>query len=211
MHDEIIDGLAGLIANRIADDLKKPAIIATGIDKNGIVKGSARSSGNFDFFKYTLPVSHLFERVGGHSQAFGFTAKLDNIKEIIETINGSIADNFIPDNCIRIDSILDIKDVNIDFIRSLSLLEPYGKSNEEPVFTIAKVKIDSLNAFGALGNHGRFILSNTFQAIGWNMFDKMKLYFNEKKEIDLICKLEINEFQGKVNPRIVLIDMDFSG
>jgi len=211
MHDEIIDGLAGLIANRMADDLKKPVIIATGSDQNDIVKGSARSSGNFDFFRYTLPVSHLFERVGGHAQAFGFTAKLNNIKEIVETINGSIADNFVPDRFIKIDSVIGLKDINLEFIKSLALLEPYGKSNEEPVFAVKKVKIDSLSAFGNQGNHGKFVLSNTIQAVGWNMFDKMKYYFDQKKEIDIICKLENNEFQGKINPRIVVLDMDFSG
>lgn len=211
MNDEIIDGLAGLIANRMADDLKKPVIIATGADQNNIVKGSARSTGNFDFFKYTQPVSHLFERVGGHAQAFGFTARKENIMEIIGTIDALIGDNFSPDITVKIDSIIEVKDINTSFIKTLSLLEPYGKSNEEPLFAVKKVKIESFNAFGNQGNHGRFVLPNSIQAIGWNMHDKMKFYFEQKKEIDIICKLENNEFLGKLYSRMVITDMAVSG
>ena len=210
MHNEIIDGLAGLIANRIADDLNKPAIIATGSDKNGIIKGSARSSGNFDFFKFIAPVSHLFERVGGHAQAFGFTAELVNIKEIVETINNSIADYYIPEKAIPIDLLIEITDINSSFIKSLSLLEPYGKCNEEPILAVKRVTIDGFSSFGNLGNHGKFILNRTLQAIGWNMFDKMNSFYNAKKDVDLIFKLENNEYAGKIYPRMIIVDIDFS-
>jgi single-stranded-DNA-specific exonuclease len=210
MHDEIIDGLAGLIANRLADDLKKPAIIATGSDKNGIVKGSARSSGNFDFFKYTAPVAHLFERVGGHAQAFGFTAEKTNIREIIDTINELIADNFIPEKSVHIDSIIEMNDINSNFIKKLSLLEPFGKCNEEPLFAVKRIKIEGFSSFGNLGNHGKFIINRIIQAIGWNMFDKMNSYYTAKKDVDLIFKLENNEYMGKTYPRMILVDMDFS-
>jgi len=211
MHDEIIDGLAGLIANRLADDLKKPAIIATGSDKNGIVKGSARSSGNFDFFKFTAPVTHLFERVGGHAQAFGFTAELGNIKEIVNTINNSIADNFIPEKTVHIDLVIEINDINSQFIKSLSLLEPFGKCNEEPVFAAKGVKIEGFSSFGNQGNHGKFVINRTLQAIGWNIFEKMNSFYTAKKEVDLIFKLENNEYLGKTYPRMILVDIDFSG
>jgi len=210
MHEEIIDGLAGLIANRLADDLKKPVIIATGADKNGIIKGSARSSGKFDFFKYTAPASHLFERVGGHAQAFGFTAELKNIHEIVKIINESIASNFIPDKQIHIDAIIEIGEINHLYIKSMSLLEPFGKNNEEPIYAARSVKIDSFSKFGVQKNHGKYIINKTLQAIGWNMFEKMGNYFDSEKYVDIIFKLENNEYQGKVFPRLILIDIDFS-
>ncbi len=210
MHEEIIDVLAGIIANRIADDLKKPVIIATGSDKNGIIKGSARSSGNFDFFQYTAPVSHLFERVGGHAQAFGFTAENCNIKQIVESINSSISNSFIPDKSMPIDAIIEINDINSEFIKKMSFLEPYGKCNNEPVFAAVNVTIESFSAFGNKGNHGKFVINRTLQAIGWNMFDKMNSFYKSKKSVDIIFKLENNEYLGKTNPRIVLVDIDFS-
>ncbi len=210
MHDEILDGLAGLIANRIADDIKKPVIIATGSDKNGIVKGSARSSGNFDFFKYTASAAHLFDRVGGHAQAFGFTAESSKILEIVHIINNAISDNFIPEKSIHVDYVLDIKDINSSFIKNLSILEPFGKANEEPVFAVERIKIDGFNSFGNSGLHGKYQLNGNIQAIGWNMFEKMNSYYNSKNCVDIIFKLENNEYLGKVYPRMIIIDIDFS-
>ncbi len=210
MHEEILDGLAGLIANRIADDLKKPVIIATGSDINGIVKGSARSSGNFDFFKYTAGASPLFERIGGHAQAFGFTAEVGKIKEIATAINNAISDNFIPEKTIHVDSVIEVDDICTNFIKNLFILEPFGKCNEEPVFAIKNVKIESFNTFGNSGVHGKYQIRGNIQAIGWNMFEKMSKFYNSKKNVDLIFKLENNDYLGKLYPRMSLIDIDFS-
>ena len=210
MDDEIIDGLAGLIANRLADDMKKPVIIATGADKGGLIKGSARSYGNFDFLAHTLTIAHLFERLGGHAQAFGFTAIHDNIEEIINAINRSVANSFIPDKTIHVDSILGVDDINISLIKNLSLLEPFGKMNEEPVFVLKQIQIVEFNSFGIANNHGKFIINNSLQVIGWNMFDKMDNYYRAKKNVDLIFNLTLNEYLGKIFPRLILIDIDFS-
>jgi len=210
MHEDIIDGLAGLIANRLADDLKKPVIIATAVDSNGNVKGSGRSSGNFNFFKYITPHTHYFERVGGHAQAFGFTADAGRLKQIIEIINDSIGNDYAVDDNIRIDSIIDIKDINTNFINSLSILEPFGKCNEEPVFAVKNLKPDNCSSFGINGNHAKFIFGNNLHAIGWNIKDRMLSCFNSGKNIDMIFTLENNEYSGKIYPRINIIDFDFS-
>jgi single-stranded-DNA-specific exonuclease len=210
MHDDIIDGLAGLIANRLAEDLKKPVIIATAADSNGFVKGSGRSPGNFNFFKYITPLTRQFERVGGHAQAFGFTADSSVLRQIVEAINFSIGSDYIAEDSIRIDSIIDLKEIDQSFISSLSVLEPFGKCNEEPVFAAKNVKPGNCTSFGINGNHAKFILANNLHAIGWNLKDKMIEYFNSGRNIDMIFTLENSEYSGKVYPRINVIDLDFS-
>lgn len=210
MDNEILDGIAGLIANRISDDFNKPVIIATGADSNGIVKCSARSSSNFDFFSYTSSITHLFERIGGHAQAFGFTAKSFNINSIIEKLNYEIGKDSIPEKKISIDLEIKINEINPVYIKKLALLEPYGKSNEEPLFISRCVKIISFFPFGLKNNHGRFVIEENLQAIGWNMYDKMEFYFNKGDTLDLVYKLENNVFHGRTYPRIILVDLDFS-
>jgi single-stranded-DNA-specific exonuclease len=210
MDNQIIDGLAGLIANRIADDFKKPVIIATGTGENGLVKGSGRSYGGFDFFKHTSGAAHLFERVGGHAQAFGFTAKENNVIEIIDIINNSLKEAYITENSVSIDLQLEIDDVNTAFINILHLLEPFGKCNEEPLFLIKDLSLDGFSSFGNQGTHGKYILAGNIQAIGWNMFEKMNQFYSQKKNIDLLFKLENNEYMGKTYPRIIIVDIDYS-
>lgn len=210
MHEDILDGLAGLIANRLADDLKKPVIIGTGIDENGLVKGSARSSGEFDFFKFTSSISHLFERIGGHAQAFGFTAEKNNLKKIIYSLNELIGNHFIPESFIQIDSIINVSDINSEFIDSMSLLEPYGKNNEEPIFLVRGIHIDSFNSFGNQENHGKYIIYKNIHAIGWNQYTKMDNYYKSKKPLDIVFKMEKNEYKGKIYPRMIILDLDYT-
>jgi single-stranded-DNA-specific exonuclease len=210
MDDEIIDGLAGLIANRLADDVKKPVIIATGAGKDGSIKGSARSYGDFDFLCHTSTITHLFERLGGHAQAFGFTTPIKNIEEIINTINRSVGESFVADKTIQIDLILDVNDINTSLIKKLSILEPFGKNNEEPVFILKQIKIEEFSSFGSTKNHGKFYINNSLEVIGWNMFDKMDSYYKAKKNVDLIFNLTQSEFLGKTLSRLILIDIDFS-
>ncbi len=210
MHDEISEGIAGLIANRLVDDYKKPVVIATGTDMNGIFKGSARSTANFDFFNYTADFHHLFERVGGHAQAFGFTADIKNIKEIADRLNNSIVDKFISNKSFKLNAFIDLKEINSGFIKNLSILEPFGKGNDEPLFLSNNIRIENFSTFGNQENHGKYIINKSLHAIGWNMSDIMSFFYNSKKDIDLIFKLENNEYMGKLYPRLIIIDIDFS-
>ena len=173
---EIISGLAGLIASRIADELKKPVIIAVEETDSYMVKGSGRSYNDFNFFRFVEPLSEMFERIGGHAQAFGFTARKDKMPAIINAINNAIDDKYEHDENLKIDTIIDIDEINSTLIDKLSILEPFGKNNEEPVFAAKKIKIETFSQFGNNSNHGKYVLSNGLHVIGWNMNDKMQFH-----------------------------------
>jgi len=207
---EIINGLAGLIASRIADELKKPVIIAVEESDTDMVKGSGRSYNDFNFFRFVEPLSDMFERIGGHAQAFGFTARKDRMPEIINAINDAIDDKYEYNENLKIDVIIDIDEINSAMIDKISLLEPFGKNNEEPVFAAKNIRIESFSQFGGNGNHGRYILSNGLHVIGWNMTDKMQIYMKNDAPVDIIFNLENNIYLNRKFPRLILIDIDFS-
>ncbi len=210
MSNEIISGLAGLIASRVADDLKKPVIIAVIEPDSDTVKGSGRSYNDFNFFRFVEPFSDMFERIGGHAQAFGFTAKKENILNIIKVINDSIDVDVFQNNSIMIDALIDVSDISASVIDKISLLEPFGKSNEEPLFAANFLKIDSFLRFGKNGMHGKYILKNGLHVIGWNMSETMEHYFNENAPVDMIFNLENNIFMNRKYPRLRLIDIVLS-
>lgn len=210
MRSDIPGGLAGLIASRIADELKKPVIIAVDEPDSDTVKGSGRSYNDFNFFRFVEPLSDMFERIGGHAQAFGFTAKKDKMDEIINSINDAIDDSYECDEYIRIDTLIDVNEITSSLIDKMSLLEPFGKNNEEPVFATTGVSIDSFSQFGTNENHGRYVLKNGLHVIGWNMTEKMKFYIKKDTKVDIVFNLENNVFMNKKFPRLKLIDIDFS-
>lgn len=208
--ESIRDGLAGLIANRIADEIKKPVIIMSGADLEGNVKGSGRSYGKFNFLQHVEPYSALFERLGGHSQAFGFTIKKSNIETAIEKIAGSIGNGHAADEVLRIDMILNTDLINAVFIDRLSLLEPFGKDNDEPVFLSRNVSILSCQVFGSDSAHGKYIIPGGIQAIGWNMAEIMMDYYRSGGTLDIVYKLGNNIYLNRTYPRMMIIDIDYS-
>jgi len=209
IDEDVKSGIAGLIANRVADLIKKPVIIAARDNLPGYIKGSGRSYDDFDFFKFVEPFSSMFERIGGHAQAFGFTVKEENLYEVISKIDRAVV---LESSCKRLkaDLIIDIEDISADFIDSLYLLEPFGKSNEEPVFMSKGVRITSFFAFGNGEKHGRFVLKNGLHVIGWNLFEKMQEYYSMNEALDLIFTLENNIYLNKKYPRLILLDLDVS-
>ena len=208
--DEITDGYAGLIANRIADATGKPVIVAVLPGKNGIIKGSGRSRGGVKLFSCAGKFSERFERIGGHENAFGFTAKAGEIDEIIDSIERSLGEYDAPSGEMMIDYELDTDSINIDFINELRLLEPFGNGNSEPVFRTHNLHFASFSQFGA--NHGKYMVSdyNRLTAIGWGMGALMKDFFQTGRPLDIIYRLENNSFKGSVTPRMILLDIKLS-
>jgi len=207
--ESIPDGFAGLIAGRLSDHFCKPVIIAAARDKYGFVKGSGRAPDNYKLFEYIQPFLDDFERIGGHSQAFGFTAQENQIDEIISKINNSVPDLDEISQSQYYDNEISLDEISVAFIESLAVLEPLGKGNEAPVFVIRNVKPHSFQKLGAESRHGKYIFKGNFtlDAIGWSMAVKMNDIFEENHKIDIIFTLEINSYLRKKTPQLILIDI----
>lgn len=206
---DIPDGLTGLIANRISESLSMPVIIISMNGNKEHVKGSGRAVGDFNFFACVEPLSSLFEKIGGHPCAFGFTANANNLERIREKVEQRISGKCrISEDC-HIDLELPLDAVSIDFINNLAVIEPCGHQNEECVFLTRCADLKEFKRFGNDKNHGKytFIQNNSIEAIGWNMADVMEKFF-DKKRVDILYRLENNEFNGRVTPRMYIMDLD---
>jgi single-stranded-DNA-specific exonuclease len=203
------DGFTGLIANRISEQTGKPVIVTTVIGDGTMVKGSGRVSYEFDFLSYIVPHFDYFERVGGHSQAFGFTIKLKQLDEIILRINNSMNETVIPEKDIQIDMEIDLKAINLEFINSLRLLEPFGSDNEEPVFLSKNIDITSFSTLKS-GKHGKYLFENknSISGIGWNMGCKMEEIYFKKKPINIVYRLEMNFYRGIKMAQMIILDIE---
>jgi single-stranded-DNA-specific exonuclease len=206
--EKVPEGLCGLLANRIADLFNKPVIIISLYKQGEIVKGSGRTNLNFNFFSLVTPFTGLFEKIGGHPQAFGFTVRLENIDQIMGKLMNNTSGYLYKDADISIDLTLPINVINYEFINNLEILQPFGHKNEECLFLTKNVLINEFKRFGKDMNHGKyFFMDNNIEAVGWNMADLMEGYLH-KKEIDLIYRLENNYYNGFITPRMMIVDID---
>lgn len=209
-YDDIPEGMAGLIANRLMDKTGKPAIVLIGQAGDSILKGSGRAPQGFDFFSLIAPVMNMLERAGGHAQAFGFSIAQENVNGFFDKISELFeAFKSSGEPVLNIDIELQSADVTADFFKLLSRIEPFGKENEEPLFLMRDVELDSFSRFGKQNNHGRFILNTNrrLPVIGWNMASEMESMYNSRGSADLVFTLEEDAYMGKKNIRLMLVDM----
>jgi single-stranded-DNA-specific exonuclease len=212
--EKIPDGMTGLVASKLSDYYGKPSIVISIPGDNGLCRGSGRCNGSYDFFSMAEKVSEKFTRFGGHSQAFGFTIIFDKIDEMVNELAFLINHDDYSDYNSRIivDGELKLIDINSDFISSLKILEPFGKGNEEPVFLTKNIKPDSFSRFGKTRDHGKLIFNNktNLTAIGWGMADNIEELYKSGAVLDIVYRLENNEYNSKIYPRMILIGIKTS-
>ena len=79
------ESIAGIIAGKIRDRYYRPTIILTKAEDG--VKGSGRSTEEYDMFTELCKCQALFTKFGGHRQAAGVSLKEENVQRFRETIN----------------------------------------------------------------------------------------------------------------------------
>lgn len=201
-------GVIGIVSSKVTEMYYKPSILICFEDDEG--KGSGRSIQGFDLHEALGKCQKHIERFGGHSMAIGITIKkseFDEFKQDVEkyTENTNIKE-LIP--IIKIDKEITIDDINMETIKELKKLEPYGEANKMPLFIYKNLKIDSIRALSE-GKHIKLTLKDknvVIDAIGFNMGNLVNEYLLGDK-IDVVGSLEINKFNGKESIQLNLKDI----
>lgn len=224
--DEIHESIAGIVAGKIKDHYYKPTLVFSNAKEEGILKGSARSIEGYDIISKLRDFSNLFEKLGGHAMAAGFSIKKENLDTLRNELNKNselVLENFIEK--VKIDCSLDFKLLNYNIVDELKLLEPYGKANPEPLFGTKNVEIKSISIIGKNKNVIKLVLSQDsieFSGIIFTNFDKYIEYLNEKfktndiiskqdniknKFIDILYTPVINEYMNTKSIQLLIKDI----
>ena len=201
-------GVIGIVASKITEIYNKPSILVCFEGNEG--KGSGRSIPGFDLHSALCATSEYLEKYGGHEMAIGLSLKKENYngfkQNFLKLANKSNIKDYVP--IIKIDKEITLKDIKVEDVEKLKLLEPYGEANFLPVFLYRNLKIDSIRALSE-GKHLKLTLKdgNTLiNAIGFNM----GYYSNEfliGDKIDVIGNLELNKFNGITSVQINMKDI----
>lgn len=204
-------GIIGIVSSKVTDMYFKPSILVCFEDEIG--KGSGRSIPGFDLHDALTKCSTYVEKFGGHSMAIGITLKKENFEKFKEEFeqfakNSNISD-IIP--IISIDEEVSLKNISIEDVKSLKLLEPYGEANKNPLFLFKNLKINSIRALSE-GKHLKLTLKDghyIIDAIGFNMGELANQYLLDDK-VDIVGTLDINTFNGNENIQIAIKDIKLS-
>ena len=190
-------GVIGIVASRIMEECYRPTFIFTVED--GIAKGSARSIPAFDLYEGLSSCGDLLLSFGGHRQAAGMKLRESDIARFEEKMNAVAraalgAEDFTP--AIEIDTEVALQGVNPSLVRELSLLEPLGAGNPEPL--LAARRLDVLNPRVVGKNHLKMKLKQkalAIDAIGFDM-GKFLEHLGPSAAVDAAFSPTINEWNG---------------
>ena len=142
--------------------------------------------------------------------AIGITVRKENFekfeKEFQDYAKSKGIDNIVP--VIKIDEEISLKDISLETVKELSLLEPYGEANKVPLFMIRNLKIQSIRTLSE-GKHLKVRLgqdSYMIDAIGFWIWEYAENYLIGDK-VDVVGNLEINNFNGNERVQLVIKDM----
>ena len=201
-------GVIGIVASKITDMFFKPSILICFEDDEG--NGSGRSIPGFDLHEALCKSSEYLIKYGGHEMAVGLSLKKSNFAKFAEEFE-RIAKEAQTDeivSVVKIDKELTQKDLRIETIQELKLLEPFGEGNKMPTFIYKNLKIDSIRALTE-GKHLKLTLKYdniVINAIGFNMGNLADEYLIGDK-VDVLGALEINTYNGNSSIQLNLKDI----
>ncbi len=215
-------GVIGIVASRLKDLYGKPtAVIAIDNNKG---KASCRSINGIDFGNAILQarLNGLLLEGGGHAMAGGFSVKQEKIAELHKffcDLLGEKTRKIIAENSRDFDLTIDLENVNIELIKSLQKLEPYGSGNKRPKFLVRNLRKMNAKIIGKTGEHiscNFSSLSNVgfaanlggvaFRSVNTKLAEIL-LDPNFKKPLSIIGDLNINSWMGNDKVQLIIEDI----
>lgn len=198
------ESLAGIIAGRIRERYNKPVFVLT--DSADGVKGSGRSIEAYSMFEEMSKCKELYTKYGGHPMAAGLSLPPENVEKFRNFLNEHTTlteEDFIPK--ITIDVPMPIGYITEKLIRELSVLEPFGKGNEKPLFAEKNLSILNMKILG----RNRNVLKMQVRSQSGTVMDA--LYFGDLEQILDYIREKFGEteyekcFQGRQNAVVLSV------
>ncbi len=205
-------GVIGIVAARILERFDKPAFVIS-IDGDE-ARGSARSFGNFSIFKALEYCSDLLEKFGGHLGAGGFSLKRSDIPAFKERLEKFADENFdvMPVPELRADKFILPQEITVENIGSLSLLEPFGEGNSQPVFAMLGAVITDIVPLKE-GAHTKLRLRYGNMMLEALIFRRRpeEIFLKKGDKADLMVNIQLNVYMNRKGISIIVKDIRRSG
>ena len=212
-------GVVGIVASRLVEKYHRPVFIGQLDAEEGIVKGSARGVDQLDLYEVLKANEHMLIKWGGHKMAAGFSVEAARADELctalVSTCNKMLNGKPIA-GILKIDMVLEPKQVCLELARTLAVLAPFGMANKKPRFCMRALVCHSTKPLGKEGKHSRIMLVNPesgasddssvvpqFECVMWNSQGNTPA---PDQEVDLVFTPEVNTFNNRDRLQLVLHD-----
>ena len=204
-------GVIGIVASRVMEKFNRPTVLIS--IKEGLGKGSARSTLNFDIYKALNSVNHLLEEFGGHKFAAGLTIKEENINELrtkLEKISEDQISNEDMTPTLMVESEINLNEFDANFLKWLKYFAPYGPENMTPIFVVRDLEVvGDVHVVGY--NHLKMKVRQNgivIDAIAYNFGDKASQFKKKNQRLDSAFVMEENTWNGQTTIQMRIKDFN---
>lgn len=217
------ESLAGIIAGRLREKYNHPTIVLT--HAKDCIKGSGRSIERYSMFEELVKCKQYLLKFGGHPMAAGLSLREEKIEPFRNALNENCTlteEDFVVK--VSIDIVLALSGITKEMIQELSILEPFGRGNEKPIFADKGLKIRRLSLVGRTTQYAKLVIEDRFgcrmNAIyfgdseqflkelesfyGEEEVRKMFQGRGEKASLSVIYYPSINEYQNRESLQIII-------
>ncbi len=209
-------GVIGIVAGRLKERFHKPVAVIAVID--GIGKASARSVSGVDFGAAVIAAmdAGLLIAGGGHAMAAGFTVAEDKIPALSEFLYARMSskmEQIASGRKLMLDGIISIGGANVELLKDMEKLAPFGQGN--PQLRLCIKKVCNLRSDIVGENHVKTLLidkiSNlrlsaiSFRCVGTKLGEA--LLSSCGKNIDVAGQLKLQEWNGKQTVSLTIDDV----
>ncbi|MGH2982476.1 MAG: single-stranded-DNA-specific exonuclease RecJ, partial [Solirubrobacterales bacterium] len=201
-------GVVGIVASRLAERHWRPVLLLS-FDPEGSGRGSGRSIPGFDLLGGLQACSRHLVRFGGHRAAAGLELQASELEGFRDAFIAHAAERLGPEELTRterIDALVGGDGLGMDLAEELERLAPFGAGNPGVRLLVPSARLGDVASMGE-GKHSRFSLrSGGARALGV-AFGRASLPVSDSEPVDAAVRLEVNQWNGSVEPRVVLREL----
>ncbi len=168
-------GVVGIVASRLVDRYRKPAILFSTPD-NGPARGSARSVEGLNITAAIAAQKDLVLSFGGHPMAAGVALEGNKLQEfkrrLCKTVEEMLVDAEVTEGELQIDAWLNLPEITSELAATIESLAPFGAGNEKLILATRNLKMRSSTTIGRNKEHLKLNIAdesgNTHSVMWWN-------------------------------------------
>ena len=208
---QLHEGVVGILAGRIAEKYKVPAIVLTEIE-GGMLKGSGRTFGEIHLKKVLDSAADILARYGGHAGAAGLSVPLNRVDDLQDRLAETMASI---EKGAEADPDTVYYDIEVNAFQIPAVMEklkqfaPFGEGNPRIAFKVNKVRLlPRLGKFyrlmGADGQHIK-LFGHGCDLVGFDLAQKYR-EMEEPLFVDTVGYVSENYFGSNVSLQVEMLD-----
>ncbi len=200
--------MIGIVASRLVDRYHRPFVMVA-MSESGEGRGSGRSISPYDLHAGLAACAEHLDGFGGHRMAAGLQVRAERVEGFRAAIVAHARAALTPADLVkveRVDAVVPGDALGLDLAEELQALRPFGMGNPAINVLVPAAKVADVRPMGG-GRHVRFTVTSgglRSRAVGFGIAPGSGSLRDGATRHDLAARLEANEWQGAVEPRLVV-------